>query len=70
MHSQIPKYLQNRLQRLQNCAAEYVFGKHANTLDVINLNWSPVAENTEFKVSKPAYQGYMTKIGLNIYQLN
>ena len=55
VHSQIPKYLQNRLQRLQNCAAEYVLGKYANTSDVINLNWLPVAENTEFNVSKLTY---------------
>ena len=50
VHSQTPKYLQNRLHRLQNCAAGYVLGKYANTLDVINLNWLPVAENTEFNI--------------------
>ena len=52
MHSQIPKYLQKALQRLQNCAAGYALGKYANTLDVINLNWLPVAENTEFNISR------------------
>ena len=61
VHSQIPKYLQNRLQCLQNCAAGYVLGKYTNTLDVINLNWLPVAENTEFNVSKLAYQGLHDK---------
>ena len=61
VHSQIPKYLQNRLQRLQNCAAEYVLGKYANTSDVVNLNWLPVAENTEFNVSKLTYQGLHDK---------
>ena len=61
MHSQILNYLQNRLQSLQNCAAGYVFRKYANTLDVINLNWLPVAENTEFNVSKLAYQGLHDK---------
>ena len=61
LHSQIPKYLQNRLQRLQNCAAGYVLRKYGNTLDVINLNWIPVAENTEFNVSKLAYQGLHDK---------
>ena len=61
VHSQIPKYLQNRLQRLQNCAAGYVLGKYANTLDAINLNWIPVAENTELNVSKLAYQGLHDK---------
>ena len=61
VHIHIPKYLQNRLQRLQNCAAEYVLRKYANTSDVINLNWLPVAENTEFNVSKLAYQGLHDK---------
>ena len=70
VHIQIPKYLQNRLQRLQNCAAEYVLGKYANTSDVINLNWLPVAENTEFNVSKLTYQGLHDKSSLSICQLN
>ena len=61
VHSQIPKYLQNRLQRSENCAAGYVLGKYANTLDVINLNWLPVAENTEFNVSKLPHQGLHDK---------
>ena len=61
VHSQIPKYLQNRLQRLQNCAAGYVIGKYANTLHVINPNWLPVAENTEFNVSKLTYEGLHDK---------
>ena len=37
VHSQIPKYLQNRLQRLLNCAAGYVLTKNVYKLDVINL---------------------------------
>ena len=61
VHSQIPKYLQNRLQPLQNCAAGYVLGKYANTLEIINLNWLPVVENTEFSVSKLRYQGLHVK---------
>ena len=61
VHSQIPKYLQNRLQPLQNCVAGYVLGKYANTLDIINLNWLPVVENTEFSVSKLRYQGLHVK---------
>ena len=61
MHSQIPRYLRNRLHRLQNCAAGYILGKYANTLDVINLNLLPVAENTELNVSKLACQGLNDK---------
>ena len=55
VHSQIPKYLQKRWQRLQNCAAGYVLGKYPNTVDATNLNWLPVAENRELKVSKLTY---------------
>ena len=61
VHSQIPKYLQNRLQRLLNCAAGYVLTKNVYTLDVINLIWLLVAENKEFNVSKLTYQGLYDK---------
>ena len=61
MHSQIPKYLHNRLQHLQNCDAGYVLGKYVNILDVIYLNWLPVAENTKFNISKLAYEGLHDK---------
>ena len=61
VHIQISKYLQIRLQRLQNCAVGYVIGKHVNTLHVINPNWLPVAENTEFNVSKLTYEGLHDK---------
>ena len=44
-----------KITALQNCAAGYVLGKYANTLDVLNLNWLPEAENTEFNMSKLAY---------------
>ena len=60
-HSQIPKYIQNRLQHLYNCAAGYVIGKYAYKLDVINLNWLPVAENRDFNISKFAYHGLHDK---------
>ena len=70
MDSQTPKYLQDKLQLLQNCAPAYILRKYANILDMINLNWLPVAENTEFSVSKLAFKDYMTKTGLNICQLN
>ena len=46
---------------MQNCAAGYVLGKYANTLEVINLNWLLAAENTEFSKSKLAYQGLHDK---------
>ena len=56
MHIEISKYLQSRLERLRNCVAVYVLRKYSNTLDVINLNWLSVAENTGFELAKLAYQ--------------
>ena len=45
MYGQLPKYLINRLQRVQNTTAGYVYGRHAKMLEVINLNWLPIEEN-------------------------
>ena len=56
MHIEISKYLQSRLERLRNCVAVYVLRKYSYTLDVINLNWLSVAENTGFELAKLAYQ--------------
>ena len=35
MYGQLPEYLINRLQRVQNTSAGYVYGRHAKMLDVI-----------------------------------
>ena len=53
--------MQNRLQRLQNCTAGYVIGKYATTVDVLNLNWLPIVENTQYNISKLAYQSLHDK---------
>ena len=47
MYGQLPEYLINRLQRVQNTSAGYVYGRHAKMLDVIKLNWLPIEENME-----------------------
>ena len=39
LYGQLPKYLINRLQRVQHTTAGYEYGRYAKTLDVINLNW-------------------------------
>ena len=35
MYGQLPEYLINRLQRVQNTSAGYVYGRHTKMLDVI-----------------------------------
>ena len=57
----MPKYLVKRLQRVQNCAARYVLGRYANTVDVVNLNWLPIFEGIEYNISKLTYQGLNDK---------
>ena len=52
---QLPKYLQNRLQRVQNSAAGYVIGRYAKLSDVINLNWLPIHESIEYNIVKCVY---------------
>ena len=52
---QLPKYLQNRLQRVQNSAAGYVIGRYAKLSDVINLNWLPIHESIEYNTVKCVY---------------
>ena len=52
VYGQLPKYLINRLQRVQNTTAGYVYGRYAKTLDVINLNWLPIEEDIEMNTVK------------------
>ena len=56
VYGQLPRYLRNRLQRVQNCAAGYVFGRYRRILDVVNLNWLPVDENIEYSIVKLSYK--------------
>ena len=50
VYGQLPKYLINRLQRVQNTTAGYVYRRYAKTLDGVNLNWLPIEENIEMKL--------------------
>ena len=54
VYVKLPKYLIDRLQRVQNTTASYVYGRYAKMLDVINLNWLPFEENIEINTVKLA----------------
>ena len=56
VYSQLPKYLINRLQRVQITTTGYVYGQYTKTLDVINLNWLPIEENRELNAVKLAHK--------------
>ena len=56
VYGQLPAYLQNRLQRVQNCAAGYVLGRYASLSDNISLSWLPVVENIEFNTVRYVHQ--------------
>ena len=56
VYGQFPQYLINRLQRVQNTASGYVYGRYAKTPDVINLNWLPIEQNIEMNTVKLAHK--------------
>ena len=41
----------------ENCPGGYVLGRYANAVDVVNLNWLPILESSEYNISKLTYQG-------------
>ena len=51
-----PLYLIKRLQKVQNAAAGFVYGRHATMNDVINLSWLPVVERFEYSISVLAFK--------------
>ena len=65
VYGQLPKYLINRLQQLQNTTAGYVYGWYAKMLDVINLNWIPIEENIEMKNVKLAHKSLIAELWPN-----
>ena len=69
VYGQLPKYLINRLQRVQNTTAGYVYGRFAKTLDVINFNWLPIEENTEMNTVKLAHKSLNYKLWSNYVKL-
>ena len=49
---QIPKYMIQRLQKVQNITAAYVFSRYATTKDVIDLKWLPMKELIQWNTVK------------------
>ena len=49
-------YLVKILRRVDNCAAGYALARHANAVDVVNLNWLPILEGIEYNIRKLMYQ--------------
>ena len=56
VYDQLPKYLINRLERVQNAIPGYIHAQYAKMLDVINLNWLPIEENIEMNTVKLAHK--------------
>ena len=69
VYGQLPKYLINRLQRVQNTTAGYVYGRYAKTLDLINLNWLPIEQNMEMKTVKLAHKSLNNELWPNYLKL-
>ena len=65
VYGQLPKYLINRLQRVQNTTAGYIYGWYAKTLDVINLNWIPIEENVEMNTVKLTHKSLNNELWPN-----
>ena len=69
VYGQLPKYLINRLQRVQNATVGYVYGRYAKTLDVINLNWLPIEENIAMNTIKLAHKSLNDELWPNYLKL-
>ena len=73
VYGQLPKYLINRLQRVQNTTAGYVYGWYAKTLDVnwlnLNLNWLPIERNIEMNTVKLARKSLNDELWPNYLKL-
>ena len=69
IYGQLPKYLINRLQRVQNATAGYVYGRYTKILGVINLNWLPIEENIEMNTFKLAQKSLNEELWPNYLKL-
>ena len=54
--SDAPKYQLKRLQKIQNAAAGFVYKRHANIQDVLNLRWLPVEESIDSALAKAGHK--------------
>ena len=69
VYGQLSKYLINRLQRVQNTNAGYVYGRYAKMLNVISLNWLPIKENIEMDTVKLAHKSLNDELRPNYLKL-
>ena len=60
VYSDIPKYLLNRLQRVQTCTAGYVIQEYARYNDIIHLKWLPIEESMQYNLAKYAFKALRT----------
>jgi len=51
-----PHYFLKKLQKLQNAAAGFVYGRHTNENDVARLKWLPVLERISLSLVKLAHK--------------
>ena len=58
----IPKYLQNHTQRIQNATSSFVNCKYVKETDVLTLNWLPLRERIAFSRSSFPEQNYHSKL--------
>ena len=54
--SDAPQFLVKKLQKLQNAAARFVYGRHVRENDVIGLKWLPVRERISLSLAKLAHK--------------
>ena len=47
----IPKYMKQQLQKVQNAAAGFGLNKYANINDLINIKWLPIKERIEYSLA-------------------
>ena len=52
----LQQYLMKRLQRVQNAAASFELGRHANPTDCINIGWPPVVQRRELHLLKTTFK--------------
>ena len=69
VYGQLPKYLINRLQWVQNATVGYVYGRYAKTLDVINLNWLPIEKNIAMNTIKLSHKSLNDELWPNYLKL-
>ena len=61
-----PQYLLKKLQKIQNAAACFVFGRQVVDKDLIELKWLPVKEKCPFPCQNWLTRLFTTRYGIHI----